>query len=91
MDRFVDWLLSDKFVTVFTALCAMVAALRVPFSHREHSKSMKAIKENTEISTQAFDQANSVNQKIASIGAEQVLLQAQQNAIQKQTTSEPKP
>lgn len=41
-----------------------------------------AIKENTEISTKAFHEANSVNQKIANIGAEQVTLAAQQNAMQ---------
>lgn len=51
-------------------------------SHGENVVLAAAIQENTAISTRAFHEANSVNQKIAAIGAEQNVLATQQNAMQ---------
>lgn len=84
MDRLIDWLFSDKFVTIFTAFCSMIAAVRVYFSRREHVKSMKLINENTDISTQAFAEANGVNLKLmkSNKSVDELALQVEQLALQ---------
>jgi hypothetical protein len=44
-------------------------------ANMERSKIVEAIQENTEISTKAFEEANTINQKIASLGIEHNTLQ----------------
>jgi hypothetical protein len=53
-------------------------------ANSERAKLAEAIRENTEVSTQAFKEANTVNRKIASLGLEHNALQEKDNALQRE-------